>query len=508
MDSLSKLSVPEVYLSRTSTGTPKVSTPRSRVSERFRYEDLHPAYNNIDLSEEGTKNKRGARILSVPGVSDFLTWLALREIGKEVRQPISKVKPLKTKENILKMFEKDSNLRNNIRIAFPFLKDYPYWTRITEKKELHELTELLTTKKVSNLTLARYITRSLIPTFFQRATAATMSLHPTVFSEENIDPNVNYTLRNINDMQFKRIKDDLVSKDLIHEDITKEELKDLMIKYYEPTSWGVPSSAPDPVRLSMRRLFSIDQVFLLVAVEDIKIKVEKNEIFDVSQFRNGVLAQLKLSIEKAERKSDEILAFAQTLNFDYLFKNPIPYENIFENKPTHIANSQNGPYLHHAIALTKDIVLEQFAQLPPKENIEKSFSTYVNLKYMYDYLKASRNVKGNVYVIPYKHNYSDEILRRRSLWTLGKYSFYNFKTENCESIPSWVFENNTAEPSICRAPWLGDVPMSESSGIKRFWRAILDKTGYSILFPAAGGQRKTRKYRVSSQNRKTAKYSS
>jgi hypothetical protein len=465
----------------------------------------HPAYNDINIETATLENKRGARVLRIPGIGPLLSkgltaavlWGLQKESGKEK----SKLKPLKRAENIEQMFIKDTRLRNNLRAAYPSYNDsakYVYWLRSKEKKDLHTFTEELIRTKVSNLTLARYITRKndefLTLKYF-------VEPDPIMNNNNNAEQEL-YT-------SFPRIKDDLYSKGLITDKFAEEDFVDLLDKYYKPSEWLASAKPPSPVRLSMRKLIPMEYVHFLVTLEE--VKQTSHELTD-EEFTSTLREKLIQSLTLGKVKEDvlnRVVSLVENLRFPYIRVMEIPYSLLFGGKPTHIANNMGGdaPYLHHAMYLTGNIVLEQFAQLPPAENKNKSFSTYVNLKYMQDYLKAVRNSNSSVFVIPYRNPYPDEVIRRRALWTLGKYPMYDFATENCESIPSWVFENNTAEPSICRIPSSGSSPLSTSSGIQKFWNALVTQPGFASIpqFQRGGAEKKTRRLRRTGQKTRRTK---
>jgi hypothetical protein len=449
----------------------------------------HPAYNNIDVDTSTLENRRGARFLRAPGIgtllSKGLTSLTLWGLQKEAGKEKSKLKPLKRAENIEQMFLKDAHLRNNLRAAYPSLnsENYMYWSRSQERKDLHKFTEELTRTKVSNLTLARYITRK-----------NDSYLNLKYFVEPDPLANNNNNAEHELYASFPRVRDDLLSKGFITNKFTNDDFTDLLNKYYKLSEWL--ADAVTPIRLSMRKCIPMEYVHFLVALEEVK---QTSKDLTDNEFTSALREKLTKSFTQGKVTEEvvrRIMTLLENLRFPDIRIKETPYSLLFGGKPTHIANNMAGdaPYLHHAMYLTGDIVLEQFAQLPPAENKNQTFSTYVNLKYMPDYLKAVRNSNSSVYVIPYRNPYPDEVLRRRSLWTLGRYPMYDFATENCESIPSWVFENNTAEPSICKIP-SADAPLSKSSGLQRFWNELLTKPGFASIpqFQQIGGRSQTKR---------------
>jgi hypothetical protein len=448
----------------------------------------HPAYNNIDVETATLENRRGARLLRVPGIGSWvskgLTSLTLWGLQKEAGKEKSKLKPLKRAENIEQMFIKDARLRNNLRAAYPSLysENAIYWSRSQERNELHKFTEELTRTKVSNLTLARYITRK-----NDSYVSLKYFVEPDPLANNNNAEDEVYA-------SLPRVRGDLLSKGLITNTFAEHDFTELLDKYYKPSEWL--ANPPTPTRLSMRKYIPMEYVHFLVALEEVK-ETSKNSTDD--EFTSALREKLTKSFTQGkihEEVARRVLFLLENLRFPDIRIKEVPYFLLFGGKPTHIANNMAGnlPYLHHAMYLTGDIVLEQFAQLPHPENKNQSFSTYVNLKYMPDYLKAVRNSNSSVYVIPYRNPYPDEVLRRRGLWTLGRYPMYDFATENCESIPSWVFENNTTEPSVCKIP-SPDAPLSQSSGLQQFWNDLVTKPGFASIpqFQQRGGRSQTKR---------------
>lgn len=298
---------------------------------------------------------------------------------------------------------------------------------------------------------------------------------------------------------FDEVKENLLENKLVSEDFTKNDYDDILMKYFNPSEW-VPAGqrVPSPQRLSMRVLFPPEYVYLLVSIEEVKESSPNasKEDFQKKLYQNLEQSMTRGGVEK--NTIDRILNQIAYINYDFIQQNPLPYSLIFGGRPTHIANTMKkyGPYLHHAMFFSGNIVLEQKAQLPPEENLKEGFFVrFVHLKYMFDYLKAVRGTGTSVFIIPYKDTFSDETLRKRALWVLSRHPNYDYATENCESVPGWIFENNTALPSMCRTPLLGSVPLSKSSGLMAFWKSIFSDEGFQQIPQfQSGGYRKTRKH--------------
>ena len=276
-------------------------------------------------------------------------------------------------------------------------------------------------------------------------------------------------------------------------------------KFSDPTvlATGLEAPSTNPVRARPEKLFHIDLLLLLVAIsklksndskfgpEDVKRKI--NQLYETALSFKSVMGTVSRALRLStaafiELYRDRALELANFLDYDYLNANDIPYDILFENEAAHVALElgQAHVFLHHGAYIGNNVVIDvwnrmfdEYDALNAKKiygaaKVSTTFSeSTVSARPFDDFLEAALNASSPVYLIPYIKPYNTRLIRRRALWTIGRFPHYNIERESCESHAEWTFDNSQKAPRFCMFRSISDTsPVADHPGLKTFLEII------------------------------------
>jgi hypothetical protein len=411
-------------------------------------------------------------------------------------------KPLKGEDEIRRYLNINKNIPRNLRDAYPELEDMMR-LRSIDAALIERFIKEITEDRISNLVLARYIEHKKPDLYF------------------NIDPsfglnaNLSYLNKNISPI-FNVIKGDLTKRKILSEkdEFTPEVVAQILNQHINDNAWLEGSDYEGhPSRRRAQILLTYPEILLLIilvelannpAIEFNSYGDFGNEVEDrINKFRESDIPfKERVKTLAGSIRNENILVKPENsnkyrvrqLNWSPLF---LESEGALKT-PKHIASfpDKNSGTFHHAVYFSNDIVIEQLSGKTPT-----GYDLFVSMKTIYDFLKWSRTMKSKIFIIPYTNPYPAKVLRKRTLWTLGKFPFYSAANENCESVPSWIFENNVGKPGIC-IPNLISPAVWPGRGL--FFSQFMNRTYNPITSPIRGG--KTRRYRKGLKQTRRSKH--
>lgn len=374
----------------------------------------------------------------------FLARTAGRKIMKPIYSPNNIVNTLtsfETTDNGLKEFEQNLKYSGD---------DYENFTEFILNK----------TSQISNYDQAKHITKSHIMSIIG------LGLHD-VFN------------RFMNGNSITRLE----LKDI--EDATGDDFERLLFPFFRREYWYSASTFIPPtlpIRKSAKVIFSLGECIFLLALRDVSKGISLHDLRE-DPHRNLIetaISRSKNADSESILEAKSLLARLKIGHFDEDYRT-IRLEKVFPvNKAMHIATQTAfvKERLHHSAYIGNMLVVEAFSNLFPDNTID----AVISIKHIYDLLKTARNDNSKLFYIPYTSPFTFRIIRKRSLWALGKFPSYKLISHNCESVVSWIFQNETGPPPHCIIP---DWNTREKIDNKSFWN--------DLLFPIRGGKRFTRK---------------
>jgi len=187
-----------------------------------------------------------------------------------------------------------------------------------------------------------------------------------------------------------------------------------------------------------------------------------------------VLSMYSDSPTDKDRVTNEAKKKLEELNIDHINNKELPFYNLFGPKTSrslqHLACYVGiRDYLHHAVYLGNRLIIDAMAADLPGRLTYDSTMSIKHIDSLLEFAISKATTKAcpaHIFIIPYTNPFPTRILRRRAFWTLGTFQ-YNPWELNCESFPSWIFENAHGAPSFCIPR-----PESEQVDITAFWSAI------------------------------------
>ena len=286
-----------------------------------------------------------------------------------------------------------------------------------------------------------------------------------------------------------------------------DKIDDIIRKYRNIREWfktarNIPAELP--TRTPAKLLLKDSDVLLLVVIE----RLGKTHRLARTAFTlDDCLAEIRTITEtllvekKHEVKRNRILSECstrlRTLDIAKL-NNRLSYRYLFNGQPQHLATTIGGGiWLHHCAYLGQDICTEIHIHNDPKNtgllsgvsrffgaesaaSLLKRKRSIASVKHIREFLeftleKISQDNKANIFIIPYTNPFPSSVIRKRAIWTLGEIP-YDAYMQNCESPPSWIFEN-VATPSFC-------IPTpSGASGLPEMYTADDNATFWNSLMP-------------------------
>ena len=257
-----------------------------------------------------------------------------------------------------------------------------------------------------------------------------------------------------------------------------------------------PSTLRRPERVKPFKLFDFPMLLVLVAIG--KLKKEGTTITAAnlsanidalySSYLHGLGAGLgaAMRVETAAATATDTSGFlmhakliARQINLAVVNAGELPYDTIFNGQCAHISNELAQPhnFLHHAVYIGKNLVVDVWNRMFTEANsaeitrlagasagsgtgagaaapgiaavsLTRSEAT-VSVRLFEEYMDTALKSASPVYFTPYTNMYDNRLLRRRAIWTIGRFPRYNVEAENCESHAEWVFDNHGGKPRFC-----------------------------------------------------------
>lgn len=211
--------------------------------------------------------------------------------------------------------------------------------------------------------------------------------------------------------------------DTINYEIPIKEKAELLYKMTHPEEFG---ARPDQVPRRHRK------PYLLLSPEEIQdiLKVTlvakaNNQNFEGSE---EVFERPLANVARDTGLSEERIIFLKRLFF-----------GIREKGAIHFFYKFDPGFLHHGVILTGGLCVEvQNRIFNPDASSTKRVRAVVTPSSILDMLQRGKKV--GIYAYDYDDGFSDDIIRDRALWTIGKWD-YSLFYNNCEHHTTWVFGN-------------------------------------------------------------------
>jgi hypothetical protein len=404
-------------------------------------------------------------------------------------------KPLKGEDEIRRYLTLNKNIPRNLRVAYPGLEDMMR-LRSIDSALIERFIKEITEDRISNLVLARYIERK----------------KPDLYdSSFGLNANFNYIDKNISPI-FNVLKKDLAKRNILSEkdDFTSEAVSQILNQHINDRVWLEGTDYEGyPSRRRAQILLTYPEILLLLIL--CGMADDKTLNFPTKRDAMNYITE-QINAIREEKYILRVRELSSYINEDNILENKddsfrikqLDWTRLFmenergEQTPKHIASfpDKNKGTFHHAVYFSNDIVIEQLSGKTPT-----GYNLFVSMKTIYDFLKWSRSMNSKIFIIPYTNPYPARVLRQRTLWTLGKFPFYSAANENCESVPSWVFENNIGKPGIC-IPNLVSPALWPGRGL--FFSQFMKQTYNPINAAIRGG--KTRRYRKATKQTRRSKH--
>ena len=211
--------------------------------------------------------------------------------------------------------------------------------------------------------------------------------------------------------------------DTIHYGIPIKEKAELLYKMTHPEEFG---ARPDQVPRRHRK------PYLLISPEEIQ-DILKITLVAKANARNfeGSEEVFNRPIADVVRNSgltEERVAFLKRLFF-----------GIREKGAIHFFYKFDPGFLHHGVILTGGLCIEvQNRVFNPDASSTKRVRAVVTPSSILDMFQRGKKV--GIYAYEYDDGFTDDVLRARALWTIGKWD-YSLFYNNCEHHTTWVFGN-------------------------------------------------------------------
>ncbi len=294
-------------------------------------------------------------------------------------------------------------------------------------------------------------------------------------------------------------------------------------RYTNPSEW-FPSGAPipTPTLKGVRSFIDITSVIILnafISEYDIVQRQELNSMRDIppdlqgrllarlENFRNEVLKNKKtLSGEPVESyidvARDIIIEKLSTKSLDFVHF----FTNFGESIPpgTHIAYQFSGGFLHHAIYMGSNLVIEVLNVDVPDSN--KRVQGFITLNHIDHFAARVMSNISDFIVHVYTNKYPLEVIKKRAGWSLGKFPNYHIINENCESFASWVLTNQYT-PSACVLLKHAQLTMYDPGVDEAINELTVNIRNEANIESVSGGHRRnTRKHNKRLRRKHTHKY--
>lgn len=116
---------------------------------------------------------------------------------------------------------------------------------------------------------------------------------------------------------------------------------------------------------------------------------------------------------------------------------------------SHIAYQFDGGYMHHAIYIGNELVIEVLnVHVPDAAPGEKLVQGFITMNHLNHFIHRVMTNVSDFLVHTYKNPYPLDVIKRRAGWALGRFPNYHITNENCENFAAWVMFNKF-EASAC-----------------------------------------------------------
>ena len=181
--------------------------------------------------------------------------------------------------------------------------------------------------------------------------------------------------------------------------------------------------------------------------------------------------------------TEENLANILDFNIEDLFtydKDRVKHVAIIGKEIKALGIRTNFRAPHHLTYLGDKLCIEVWPNTRSK--VDTSLTNYAALKSITDVIKVARSTTSSIYVFDYDNQPPNNYLIRRATFALGRWPYYNYLNENCESLVNWIFTNaGTGYSDQCSVSTLNErEPYIEDPTIITFWNKILIG-GYATL---------------------------
>jgi len=211
--------------------------------------------------------------------------------------------------------------------------------------------------------------------------------------------------------------------DMINYGIPIKQKAELLYKMTHPEEFG---ARPDQVPSRHRKSY------LLVSPEEIQdiLKITLVAKANERNFEGSeeVFNRPMANIVRDSGLTEERITFLKRLFF-----------GIREKGAIHFFYKFDPGFLHHGVILTGGLCVEvQNRIFNPDASSSKRVRAVVTPSSILDMFQRGKKV--GIYAFDYDDGFTDEVLKARALWTIGKWD-YSLFYNNCEHHTTWVFGN-------------------------------------------------------------------
>jgi hypothetical protein len=211
--------------------------------------------------------------------------------------------------------------------------------------------------------------------------------------------------------------------DMINYGIPIKQKAELLYKMTHPEEFG---ARPDQVPSRHRK------PYLLVSPEEIQdiLKITLVAKANERNFEGSeeVFNRPMANIVRDSGLTEERITFLKRLFF-----------GIREKGAIHFFYKFDPGFLHHGVILTGGLCVEvQNRIFNPDASSSKRVRAVVTPSSILDMFQRGKKV--GIYAFDYDDGFTDEVLKARALWTIGKWD-YSLFYNNCEHHTTWVFGN-------------------------------------------------------------------
>jgi hypothetical protein len=121
---------------------------------------------------------------------------------------------------------------------------------------------------------------------------------------------------------------------------------------------------------------------------------------------------------------------------------------------SHIAYQFDEGYMHHAIYIGNELVIEVLNVNVPKTHVaatiqpKKKVQGFITINHLNHFIHRVKSNVSEFLVHTYKNPYPLDVIKRRAGWSLGRFPNYHITNENCENFAAWVMSSQF-EASAC-----------------------------------------------------------